>query len=95
MLAIGLLACSRQPDIGPNEAVWKELEALYTAVNSPSRVELLAESSVRLEQLHADGQLNESVHRLLTEIIDQAERGERRPAAERLYALMRAQRRPE
>lgn len=93
LFAMALVGCGRQPQLGTDDGVWGEIEALYTAVNSPSRTDLLSDSEARLEQLYAAGRLNDQVHGVLVKIIQDARRGERRSAAERLYALMRAQRR--
>ena len=70
-----------------------EVEALYTAVTT-KRTDLLADCRKRLTALHASGQLSDAARSRLAEVCEQCDRNEWRPAAERLYAFMRAQRKP-
>lgn len=88
--ALLLAGCNRTPQLG-NEAAMGECEALYTAVTT-KRTDLLAACRKRLATLHASGQLSDAAESQLESVCEQCDRKEWRPAAERLYAFMRAQR---
>jgi len=90
VLAALLPGCGRTPQLG-NEAAMGEVEALYTAVTT-KRTDLLADCRKRLAALHAGGKLSEAAQTQLASVCEQCDRKEWRPAAERLYAFMRAQR---
>lgn len=72
--------------------VFKELDALFTAVNS-RRPELLKDSVGRLEKLHAEHRIPDDAFAQLKAISDVAAEGKWSDAAPRLYDFMRAQRR--
>ena len=89
-IALLLAGCIRTPQLG-NEAAMGECEALYTAVTT-KRADLLAACRKRLATLHSSGKLSDAAESQLTSVCEQCDRKEWRPAAERLYAFMRAQR---
>ncbi len=91
-LSLFLIAgCGRPPQLGGDETVFGEVEALYTAVTA-KRPDLLHQSRQRLSALHRDGKLPPAAYQRLAGICEQAERQEWRPAAEKLWTFMRGQR---
>lgn len=85
------VGCGRPPQIGSDEMVFGEVDALYTAVTA-KRPDLLKDCYERLTTLHDEGKLPDPAFQKLTVICEQAEREEWRPAAERLWHFMRGQR---
>ncbi len=83
--------CARPAQIGADESVFGEVDALYTAVTS-KRPDLLQQSFHRLTELHESGKVPDAAFQQLSGIRDQAERDEWRPAAEKLWHFMRGQR---
>lgn len=86
-----MTGCQRAPQIAHDPAVFKELDALYTAITAHNP-ELLRASVSRLEELHQAGQLHQSGYSRLTTITRQAAQAEWDPAAQALFELMRTQR---
>ena len=82
----------RTPQIGTDEAVFKTVDALFTAVTSKDK-KRLEQCATRLAECRKAGQLPEASAELLDSIVAQARSGEWKPAAERLYATMLSQRR--
>ncbi len=91
LCGLGVAGCGRPPQIGPDEAVFGEVDALYTAVTA-KRPDLLDQSRARLDELHKSGKVPEAAYQKLSVICEQAERQEWRPAAEKLWHFMRGQR---
>ena len=83
--------CRRVPQVLTDEAVFGELDALYTAVTS-KRPELLSDCRKRLTQLHKDKKLSDAGFAEVETIMDMSEDNEWANAAQRLYDFMRAQR---
>lgn len=92
-VAATLLAGCGTPQVTSDEAVFNELDALYTAVTS-KRNDLLTASRERLQKLHADGKLSDSGFAAIDKIAARAADGHWSEAAEKLYDFMRAQRNP-
>ena len=88
---LSVVGCGRPPQIGADEAVFGEVDALYTAVTA-KRPDLLDQSRARLAELHRDGKVPQAAYQKLTAICEQADRQEWRPAAETLWHFMRGQR---
>jgi hypothetical protein len=82
----------RTPQIGTDEAVFKTVDALFTAVTSKDK-KRLEQCATRLAEYRKAGQLPEASAELLDSIVTQARSGEWKPAAERLYDTMLSQRR--
>jgi hypothetical protein len=79
--------------LGGDEDAFGSVDALYTAVTT-RRPDLLSQCKARLARLKEQGKLPAPAFSELQPIITQAEQGQWRPAAERLYAFMRQQRKP-
>lgn len=90
-LLLAVSGCSRVPQVVDDEAVFGEVDALFTAVTS-KRPQLLAECRTRLTKLHADERLSDEGFDSLRDLIETCEEGEWDTAAQRLYDFMRAQR---
>jgi len=84
--------CGAHPQIGEDDAAFKEVDALYTAVTSKKR-DLLEDCRKRLVQLEAEKKLSAEAFQSISSIIEEAEGGEWQSAAQRLHNFMRAQRR--
>jgi predicted negative regulator of RcsB-dependent stress response len=80
------------PQLGDNDRAFSAVDALFTAVTAKNE-KLLAECGARLNSLRDKGDLNTEASVHLDQIISQAETGEWREAARRLYKFMQAQRR--
>lgn len=92
LIALALPAgCRRVPQVTTDAAVFKELDALYTAVTARNP-QLLQDCRLRMEKLHADKRLEPRAYRQISGFVETAEKGEWKPAAESLYRFMRAQR---
>lgn len=91
LIALCLAGCGGPSQLGPDEDAFASVDALYTAVTT-QRADLLGQCKTRLAALKAEGKLPEAALAELQPIITQAEGGAWRPAAERLYQFMRAQR---
>lgn len=91
-VALFFLTRSRPPQVGTSDDVFKTVDALYTAL----RMEDPKKLDACEKRLHAErdaGKLPASASEHLDAIIAKARKGDWRPAAERLYAFMAAQRR--
>jgi hypothetical protein len=80
------------PQMGDDEGVSKAVDALFTAVTARNE-KLLDDCEGRLGALTEEGNLPIAAADFLDSVIDEARDGKWRPAAERLYGFMRAQRR--
>lgn len=90
--AILLLAgCGSVPQVAEEEAVFKELDALYTAVTSKRR-DLLDACRERMAKLHEDRKISDAGFAEVTAVVGLATEGKWTEASERLYKFMRAQR---
>ncbi len=83
--------CSRVPQVLTDEAVFGELDALYTAVTTKRR-DLLTDCQQRIKKLHDEKRLSDAGHKEIQAIVALTEQDKWRPAAERLYDFMRGQR---
>src|SRR5436190_21708531 len=79
------------PQLGGDERVMSEVDALFTAVTARDE-KLLSACQARLESLKVDSKLPDSAAGRLKSIIEQARNGGWEPAAKRLYVFIEAQR---
>ena len=91
MGSLTITGCRRVPQVLTDEAVFGELDALYTAVTSKRR-ELLSDCRKRLTQLHKDKKLSDAGFAEVETIMNMSEDNKWGDAAQRLYDFMRAQR---
>ena len=91
MLVLG--GCRAVPQVVDDEAVFKELDALYTAVTSQRR-NLVDDCRVRLSKLHEEGRLSDTGFAVAAKIITETEQNQWTDAAQHLYDFMRASARP-
>lgn len=91
LLGGAFAGCQRAEQMIDDPAVFRELDALYTAITS-HRMELLQASQARLQGLHENKQISDAGFQSIFVVIERAEQGEWQPAAESLYHLMRQQR---
>ena len=91
VLLLTIPGCRRVPQVLGDEAVFNEVDALYTAVTSKRR-DLLSNCRERLSKLHQEQRLSQPGFNELCAVIKLAESDKWSDAAERLYAFMRAQR---
>jgi len=92
VLLAGLSGCGGPPQLGQNEASFKAVDALYTAV-SLRDLRLLDRCKKSLEDLRANETLTPAASKSLQAIIAQAEAGKWETAQGRLGDFMRGQRR--
>ena len=78
--------------MGPDEDVFKTVDALFTAVTARDE-KLLARSEQRLRASREAGKLPADASDYLDGIVQTARAGRWEAAAERLYGFMKAQRR--
>src|SRR4051794_10072400 len=95
LLLTGLLilgGCGGQPQMGPDRAAFKAVDALYTAVSlrDPGLVDPRA---ANLRELAESGKLPDAAHRTLAAIVAEARTGRWEPSQEQLARFMEAQRR--
>lgn len=83
--------CGSAPQVAEDEAVFNELDALYTAVTS-KRTDLLDACRERINKLHGEKRISEAGFAEVSAVIATATDGKWTDAAERLYTFMRAQR---
>ena len=83
---------ARPPQMGADEEVYKEVDALFTAVTARDEV-LLGQCEQRLRTCREAGKLPAAAADYLAGIIRKARADDWEPAAQRLYDFMRAQRR--
>lgn len=93
-IGLGILAvgCGRPAQIGPDEGVFKAVDALFTAV-SLRDPKLLEQCEAQLKGQRAEGKLPEGAADALDSIIEEARTGDWVPAQERLRSFMLGQRR--
>lgn len=91
---VGLVVgCSRTPQVLEDEAVFKELDAMFTALNS-RKIELVEDCRKRFSTLNAEQRLSDAGYQAIDRIAARGVAGEWQPAAEELYRFIRAQRKP-
>ncbi len=90
LLATITLGCGRTPQLGPDEATFNSVDALYTAVTA-RRTDLLTACETRLRERHDAGKLPDAAWTELCSIIATSRDGKWEAAAERLYAFMKRQ----
>ena len=83
--------CRPVPQVLDDEDVFKELDALYTAVTSQRR-NLVDDCRERLTKLHKEKKLSDAGFAAMTKIIKETEENQWSDAAQHLYDFMRAQR---
>lgn len=94
LLAAGAAAwawSARMPRLDPDEQVFEAVDALFTAVRARDD-RLLGDCEQRLRNFETAGKLPAPAIGYLNEVIRMARAGKWRPAAEKLYKFMRAQR---
>jgi hypothetical protein len=79
------------PQLGTDEQVRGEVDALFTAVTARDE-KLLAQCESRIDALRSQSKLNEAVAQRLATIIDEARKGGWESAAKRLYKFIQSQR---
>lgn len=89
-----LAGCSPVPQVVNDDAVFGELDALYTAVTT-KRQNLLEDCRARLTKLHAEQRLSDAGFTEVSTIMDLCDDEDWAAAAPRLYNFMRAQRKSE
>jgi hypothetical protein len=80
------------PQMGPDEAVFRTVDALFTAITARD-VQRLNDCAERLRGYHAEGRLPSAAAARLDGVIGTAKSGGWQSAAETLYDFMRGQRR--
>jgi hypothetical protein len=83
---------SQPPQMGPDDAVFTNVDALFTAVTARDE-QRLGECEHRLRVLKSAGKLPADAAHYLDGVIETARAGRWEPAAQRLYGFMTAQRR--
>jgi len=91
-LALYFLGFGRPPQMGADEEVFRTVDALYTAVTARNP-KLVDDCEQRLHSLKGAGKLPAPAATHLENIIATTRADQWRPAAERLYTFMYAQRR--
>lgn len=86
--------CSPVPQVVNDEAVFGELDALYTAVTT-KRQNLLKDCRERLTKLHDEQRLSDPGFTEVSTVIEMCDDENWADAAQRLYNFMRAQRKAE
>jgi hypothetical protein len=79
------------PQMETDEQVFKTVDALFTALNAKDRARL-EECERRLKAYHDEGKTSDAVASRLDSIVKQAEDGQWKPAAKKLYAFILGQR---
>jgi len=87
-----LLSLRTPPQMGPDAEVFETVDALYTAVRNRDEPRL-TQCEAKLAGHRAAGKLPRPAADRLAAIVAEARAGDWRPAAERLYDFMLAQRR--
>ena len=87
-----LLSLRSPPQMGPDAEVFETVDALYTAVRNRDAARL-TQCEAKLAGHRAAGKLPKAAADRLDAIVAEARAGDWRPAAERLYDFMLAQRR--
>jgi hypothetical protein len=89
MISVMLTGCGGPAVLNSPEAA-ASADALYTAITS-RREDLVADVESRLAALQKDGKLSPEANRELSEIIEEARRGQWQNSAEALDAFIRNQ----
>lgn len=89
LLAIAVAGCGRTPQVLEDEAVFKELDAMFTALNS-RKVELVEDCRKRFSVLNQEQRLSDAGYQAIDRIAARGVAGEWQPAAEELYRFIRA-----
>jgi hypothetical protein len=92
LLVCAFVGWGRPPQMGPDEDVFKTVDALFTAVTSRDE-RLLGPCEQRLRASREAGKLPAEASDYLDGIIRTARDGQWQAAAERLHGFMKAQRR--
>lgn len=87
-----VLSLRRPPQMGPNDEVFRTVDALFTAVTAHDE-KLLAQCETRLHTQREVGHVPPEAAEYLDNVIQKARGGSWQSAAERLYDFMRVQRR--
>ena len=87
-----LLGCSGTPQIGLDEELFGDVDALYTAVTS-KRPQLVSECEQRLSDLSTSGKLSSECWKELSSICELTRQKDWAAASQRLWTFMRNQRR--
>lgn len=94
LLSVAAGGCRPVPQVVNDEAVFGEMDALYTAVTS-KRGNLLNDCRQRLTKLHDDHRLSDAGFAEVSTIMKMCDDDDWADAAQRLYNFMRAQRKSE
>ncbi|HVJ85345.1 MAG TPA: hypothetical protein VM452_06850 [Caulifigura sp.] len=89
LLGLGFAGCGQSAVLNGEEAR-QAADALYTAVTG-KRPDLLIACRKQIGELKSSGKMSDAGAQELLQVIDQADRGEWRPAAERLDVIIRAE----
>lgn len=89
-----IAGCRPVPQVVNDEAVFGELDALYTAVTT-KRQNLLKDCRERLTKLHDERRLSDGGFTEVSTIMEMCDDEDWADAAQRLYNFMRAQRKSE
>lgn len=92
VIAVIVYASRSTPQMGSDEAVFKTVDALFTAVTARDE-KRLAECEERLRGYREQGKLPADAAERLDSIILKAKSGEWEPASRKLYDFMKEQRR--
>lgn len=90
--AIVIFGRGTPPQMGAEDEVFSEVDALFTAITARND-NLLGQCEERLRALHAAGKLPAKAWEYLQDVVSEARAGRWRPAAETLYGFMKVQRR--
>ena len=92
VVVAALVAHNRTPQLGPDEEVFTNVDALFTAVTARDE-KLLGQCEQRLHTLRDAGKLARGPAGYLDRVVQKARGGGWEAAAETLYDFMKAQRR--
>ncbi len=92
VVVVVILATRPPPQIGSDEKVFNEVDALFTAVTARDE-KLVNQCEARLKTYQAEGRLPKDAAMFLFDVIARTRAGKWENAAERLYAFMKEQRR--
>ncbi len=92
LLAIGLVGCWGEHQIGPSKETFRTVDALYTAVGLRD-LRLVQQSENKLKSLRDDDQIPTEAADTLFAIVAEAKAGSWEPAQLRLSQFMEGQRR--
>ena len=92
LASVLLLNLGSPPQMGPDEEVFRTVDALFTALTGKNEKQL-AQCEQRLKGYREAGKLPPKAAKTLDGIIQTARAGRWQPAAERLYDFMKGQKR--